>query len=43
MVADNLIHEAEGHSQGFSHFKVKATSVPYGLNAAFEACSPVKP
>jgi hypothetical protein len=43
MVADNLIHEAEGHSQGFSHFQVKATSVPYGLNAAFEACSPVKP
>lgn len=43
MVADNLIHEAEGHSQGFSHYGVKATSVPYGLNDAFEACSPVGP
>ena len=43
MVADNLIHEAEGHSQGFSHYAVKSTSVPYGLNAAFEACSPVPP
>jgi hypothetical protein len=40
MVADNLIHEGEGHSQGFSHYGVKATSVPYGLNHAFEACSP---
>ncbi len=43
MVADNLIHEGEGHSQGFRHDGVKATSVPYGLNDAFEACSPVKP
>lgn len=43
MVADNLIHEGEGHSQGFRHDGVKATSVPYGLNAAFEACSPTKP
>ncbi|MGZ3419013.1 MAG: hypothetical protein ACXVEE_14170 [Polyangiales bacterium] len=40
MVADNLIHEAEGHSQGFRHDGVKATSVPYGLNDAFEACAP---
>lgn len=43
MVADNLIHEAEGHSQGFSHYGVKETSVPYGLNLAFETCSPVGP
>jgi hypothetical protein len=43
MVADNVVHEAEGHSQGFSHYQVKATSVPYGLNQAFEACSPVDP
>ena len=43
MVADNLIHEGEGHSQGFTHYGVKATSVPYGLNDAFEACSPVAP
>ncbi len=42
-VANNLVHEAEGHSQGFSHYGVKATSVPYGLNDAFEACSPVGP
>lgn len=42
-VADNIVHEAEGHSQGFSHYSVKATSVPYGLNDAFEACSPVAP
>ena len=43
MVASNAIHEAEGHSQGFSHYGVKSTSVPYGLNDAFEACSPVDP
>lgn len=43
MVADNVIHEAEGHSQGFTHYGVKATSVPYGLNGAFEDCSPEKP
>jgi hypothetical protein len=43
MVADNVIHEAEGHSQGFRHDGVKSTSVPYGLNAAFEKCSPVGP
>jgi hypothetical protein len=38
MVADNLIHEAEGHVQGFRHDRYKPTSVPYTLNAAFEAC-----
>lgn len=39
-VASNIIHEAEGHTQGFSHYGVKSTSVPYGLNDAFEACAP---
>lgn len=39
MVADNLIHEAEGHSQGFHHYGVKATSDPYGMNYALEGCS----
>ena len=39
MVADNLIHEAEGHSLGFHHYEEKSTSVPYGLNLAFEACN----
>ena len=38
MVADNVIHEGEGHSLGFHHYGVKATSVPYGTNQAFEAC-----
>ena len=38
MVADNLIHEAEGHVLGFRHDRYKPTSVPYTLNAAFEAC-----
>lgn len=36
--ADNIIHEAEGHSQGFSHYGVMATSVPYVLNDIFEEC-----
>lgn len=40
MVADNLVHEGEGHSQGFSHYQVKATSVPYRLNEFFEVCAP---
>lgn len=39
MVADNLIHEIEGHSQGFRHDYVKATSQPYGMNYAYEGCS----
>lgn len=39
MVADNLIHEGEGHSQGFSHYGIKATSVPYRMNQIFEACA----
>lgn len=41
--ADNIIHEAMGHSQGFSHFTVKETSVPYTLNRIFEAvCKELK-
>ena len=40
MVADNLVHEGEGHSQGFRHDHNKATSEPYGMNLAFEACAP---
>lgn len=40
MVADNLAHEGEGHSQGFSHMGTKSTSEPYGMNDAFEACAP---
>jgi hypothetical protein len=39
MVADNLIHEAEGHSQGFHHYQVMSTSQPYGMNYAYEGCS----
>lgn len=39
MVADNVIHEAEGHLQGFRHNYYKPTSVPYTLNAAFEKCA----
>jgi hypothetical protein len=42
MVADNLSHEGEGHSKGFSHYYVKATSEPYGMNTAFEACAPAQ-
>ncbi len=37
--ADNLLHEAEGHSQGFTHYQVKSTSEPYGMNYAYEGCS----
>lgn len=39
MVADNLWHEAEGHSQGFHHYGVKSSSDPYGMNYAGEGCS----
>lgn len=39
MVADNLVHEIEGHSQGFHHYGTKATSDPYGMNYAYEGCS----
>lgn len=40
LIADVLAHEGEGHSKGFSHYYVKATSEPYGMNAVFEACAP---
>lgn len=39
MVADNLVHEGEGHSQGFHHYGTFSTSDPYGQNYAFEGCS----
>lgn len=38
-VADNAIHEVEGHSQGFTHFGKKSTSVPYRLNQFFRRCA----
>ena len=40
--ADNLIHEGEGHSQGFRHDGVKSTSEPYGMNDIFESCAKKK-
>lgn len=40
MVGDNLMHEGEGHSQGFTHYQVKSTSEPYGMNTTFEKCAP---
>lgn len=39
MVADNLWHEAQGHSQGFHHYGKFSTSDPYGMNYAGEGCS----
>lgn len=39
MVGDNIMHEGEGHSQGFWHNGVKSTSVPYGENDIFEECA----
>jgi hypothetical protein len=38
MVAFNLVHEGEGHTQGFRHDGVKRTSVPYTLERIFRAC-----
>lgn len=38
-VGDNLVHEHKGHSVGFHHFGVKATSQPYGQNYAYEGCA----
>lgn len=38
MVADNLVHEGEGHSQGFHHYGAFSTSDPYGQNYALEGC-----
>jgi hypothetical protein len=40
MVADNLLHEGEGHSQGFTHYLSPITaSQPYGMNYAYEGCT----
>lgn len=39
MVADNLEHEDRGHSLGFHHYGKFSTSVPYGMNYAYEGCS----
>lgn len=39
MVADNLLHEDRGHSLGFHHYGKFSTSVPYGMNYAYEGCS----
>jgi hypothetical protein len=36
--ADNIIHEAIGHSTGFSHLGLKSSSIPYQLNGIFEEC-----
>lgn len=33
-----IIHEAQGHGQGFHHDGKKETSVPYTLNKIFEEC-----
>lgn len=39
MAADNLMHEDRGHSLGFHHYGTFSTSVPYGMNYAYEGCS----
>lgn len=39
MVADNLEHEDRGHSLGFHHYGRFSSSVPYGMNYAYEGCS----
>jgi hypothetical protein len=33
-----MIHEAEGHGNGFHHYQVFATSVPYKMNDFFTLC-----
>lgn len=33
-----LVHEAEGHGQGFHHYSAKNSSVPYTLNLIIEEC-----
>lgn len=38
-LASLIMHEAEGHGQGFHHYKKKSTSIPYSLNAAYDKCS----
>lgn len=32
------LHESEGHQQGFHHYNVFATSLPYQLNDFFDEC-----
>jgi len=39
IAASNMIHEGEGHTQGFRHDHKKSTSVPYQLNTIFERCA----
>jgi hypothetical protein len=36
---DLLVHEW-AHKLGFTHYQVKETSVPYGMNSIYESCSP---
>lgn len=38
-MASLILHEAEGHGQGFHHYDVKSTSVPYSLNSIYDKCS----
>lgn len=39
MLASLIMHEAEGHGQGFHHYNAKNTSVPYSLNSIYDKCS----
>lgn len=38
-LASLILHEAEGHGQGFHHYGVKETSVPYSLNSIYDECA----
>lgn len=38
MAGSNLLHEC-AHSLGFSHYNVKATSIPYKFNDFYDECS----
>ena len=38
IAASNILHEI-AHELGFHHDQVKATSIPYGLNNAWDLCS----
>lgn len=37
-IAATYVHERLGHGNGFSHFGIKKTSIPYGLQHAMENC-----
>lgn len=37
-----ILHEAEGHGQGFHHYGVMATSIPYKWNDFFDLCVGMK-